>query len=987
MMFALVLPAWVVPGTVLAVPVAPSCNTEATQTIVSDSATLVGGNPSVATWVHPGWTSIPGATWIWDTVEVPEPTIDQTRIFTRTFSVTGSVTSASLQIAADNGFLLKVNGDTVDDKLAIETNFSSVATYDIASKLHSGSNTIEVTVKNFALAGADSHTNPAGLLYKLDIKNNECDVPPTTATIVATKIVCDNISDLPKWGNGGPDITASTVSSFLESHKTCHVQKDWQFQWGPSDAPNPGSNITSPAGNPWTTFGPTDVNGVVQTEIPAGTKAWFREVLQNDYVPFSDNTSGQAPQDEQSAEMYCGTDVLNYDNYEFIDPVVAGTTYYCVAFNVKNKVSPPPSSSVKLCKTDDAEKPLSGWTLILKGKNIQTGLSVPVNSSGGVNSNPLVAGMSYIATASGTWMNQGGANQVDPEYSSTDNWLTHMDGYTGYQTDILELQINNTFDPQSDWGLYNDSHTYMQSFVPASSGPANFRIFDGSGTVQNESWFNDNSGSLSVNIDEGYLGVTGQDGCVLFDQVPYGDYVVGEVGKPGWTNVSGLGAVTINEPTHTVVVVNHDTTVPAPVCDAQVELIKNGSFEKPTVADASWNIFPSGTTDLDWVVKWFGGSATFGEATRPDVANIELQHNGLNSWTASDGMQWAELDTDWDGPSGSLSGEPAPVDISQTIDTIPGKKYKLRFDFSARPDTSASENKLEVLYNGSLVKTVGPKPGVSHVVWEPKTVVFTATTTKTSISFRDAGTPEDSLGPFLDNVSLRCMPHDDDDEDTDHPVDVCSNIQGVQVTVPEGRVLRDGQCIVPEVDDGGDGAPTDLCSNIEGVQEVVPAGMVANGNICQTPQPQSVAPQSSNNGGGGGNGPIIGSLPQGKKLGSVLGASTVKDDSLPPSCSLYLTTYMRFGKKNDPAEVKKLQTFLNEYLGLNIPVTGVFGLQTLAGVNKFQIKEGLEVLGPWVKAGLHKSEQEPTGYVYKTTQRRINLIKCTTLSIPQPQLP
>jgi uncharacterized repeat protein (TIGR01451 family) len=141
-------------------------------------------------------------------------------------------------------------------------------------------------------------------------------------------------------------------------------------------------------------------------------------------------------------------------------------------------------------------------------------------------------------------------------------------------------------------------------------------------------------------------------------------------------------------------------------------------------------------------------------------------------------------------------------------------------------------------------------------------------------------------------------------------------------------------------------------------------------------------------GGGGNDNPIvtsnfIGSSGGNHGGGHVLGASTTKENS----CGAYLTSYLRIGKKNPVDQVKKLQTFLNSYLGLHLEVTGFFGPQTLAAVNQFQIKEGQNVLGPWVKAGLHDSATDPTGYVYKTTQRWINHIMCDTLNLPVPKLP
>lgn len=116
--------------------------------------------------------------------------------------------------------------------------------------------------------------------------------------------------------------------------------------------------------------------------------------------------------------------------------------------------------------------------------------------------------------------------------------------------------------------------------------------------------------------------------------------------------------------------------------------------------------------------------------------------------------------------------------------------------------------------------------------------------------------------------------------------------------------------------------------------------------------------------------------------GQVLGASTET-----PFCEPYLKSFIKFGGQNDPEEVKKLQTFLNQFFETNIPVTGFYGTTTLEWVKKFQSHENDAVLTPWSIAG-HPTNG-PTGYVYKTTQRWINILKCpdTVGNSPIPSLP
>ena len=50
------------------------------------------------------------------------------------------------------------------------------------------------------------------------IDNHVCVNDPTTATVVATKVVCDDESMLPNWGTGGADITSTTATEIGRAH-------------------------------------------------------------------------------------------------------------------------------------------------------------------------------------------------------------------------------------------------------------------------------------------------------------------------------------------------------------------------------------------------------------------------------------------------------------------------------------------------------------------------------------------------------------------------------------------------------------------------------------------------------------------------------------------------------------------------------------------------------------------------------------------------
>jgi len=152
-------------------------------------------------------------------------------------------------------------------------------------------------------------------------------VPPgPTATVHATKIVCDTETTLPNWGDGGPEIQATTAADFVAAHAgDCEVVP-WDFEWrvgeSTGDGVNPGNEVAT-GGAAWTSFTST-------ANVPAGELVWLREQFEDGYIPFS----GWTTEEGVSAEFYCGSDVLNYDNYEYLDNLEEGGHYYCVAFNV-----------------------------------------------------------------------------------------------------------------------------------------------------------------------------------------------------------------------------------------------------------------------------------------------------------------------------------------------------------------------------------------------------------------------------------------------------------------------------------------------------------------------------------------------------------------------------------------------------------------------------------------------------------------------------
>lgn len=225
--------------------------------------------------------------------------------------------------------------------------------------------------------------------------------------------------------------------------------------------------------------------------------------------------------------------------------------------------------------------------------------------------------------------------------------------------------------------------------------------------------------------------------------------------------------------------------------------VVNGDFEAPIVSQPTygWDIFDSGTTGLGWTVEWYDGSASYGGWSRPEPAHLEL-HRGVNNWPPHSGYQHAELDTDWDGPGGGLSGEPASVAIYQDILTVPGMPYLLKFYYSPRPDHV--DNVLLVMWDGTIIETIS-ETGGSQTVWhEQKHILYGAAGSDTTeLRFIEDGHP-DSLGMFLDDVSVipQFVTVDIDIKPSSYPNSICLSDQGLLPVAILGRDAFD----VTEID-------------------------------------------------------------------------------------------------------------------------------------------------------------------------------------------
>lgn len=143
--------------------------------IVSNTDSYVvekSANALALSFINPGWTAvIGGATWIWGDNPVVDPTQNETQTFQNKFGFVGTVTSATLYIASDNGHSATLNtsaagSDSSDNNFQVGTQDE----YDVMGLIAQGNNELDIVVNNKGVANSVPAGNPAGVLYKLVIE-------------------------------------------------------------------------------------------------------------------------------------------------------------------------------------------------------------------------------------------------------------------------------------------------------------------------------------------------------------------------------------------------------------------------------------------------------------------------------------------------------------------------------------------------------------------------------------------------------------------------------------------------------------------------------------------------------------------------------------------------------------------------------------------------------------------------------------------------
>jgi hypothetical protein len=194
---------------------------------------------------------------------------------------------------------------------------------------------------------------------------------------------------------------------------------------------------------------------------------------------------------------------------------------------------------------------------------------------------------------------------------------------------------------------------------------------------------------------------------------------------------------------------------------APINLIKNGSFESPGVANSTWTVMPgknylsaSNTSGATKFMADWDTDLTSGVEVRNHVAGM-----------AQDGSNFIELDTHFGNFNGATfdknkNGNSTNSWIAQTVNTALDQVYHLSYWYSPRAGSQSADNRINVYWNdeqlgSSAYTNSGSGSGHSGnwTDWHEYTFDLVGNGSSGTLRFEAVSQPN-TYGASLDNVSL-----------------------------------------------------------------------------------------------------------------------------------------------------------------------------------------------------------------------------------------
>ncbi len=955
-----------------------------TMTRVSNTTDVKVGTPTGSTavavgFIHTAWTSLMGSTWIWSESPITNPATDPIESFFDVFTVVGTPTGGTLTIAGDNTFDVYMNGTLIGQDTS-GTTYGGVITISTGATLVAGQNTLEIRVKNWGVGSTEG--NPAGLLYKLTVNKNAC-VP---ANVTVTKVVVggeSSTSSFPLFLGEMPVTSGVAVSVARGTHTVSETNTDENYtpSYSGDCVASEGNSLylsniqdlvakrnalrdainVSPqdtAGNAIMEGFIIDIDGKIDAILGAlsGTMtvasgASASCTITNTYSPtvvacnpdvnLIENAGFEAPISLENGNW--GIIPFTNSALKWLGAFVNPTNTNNLGLEIQQSAAGAPAEGLRLAELDGYH-PTKIWQSVVTKPGYDYALTFKYSPRPGTALGNNVLEVRKDGLALGAQISRGSA-------SSSTEWST--------ETRTFLADGNTTSIEFADMSAMDDSlGTYLDDVrlscvglhVPKTTIVATKVVCDDEADLPN--WSYGSSTTIDANTAINWVNQSGGE-CRLekdwkfewaqtsVTNFPSADYV-GEAGA-GWT---ALG------PTNASGVATAQITNGAMSSIWMREVLQSGfiPFTLPgTNSNVSAEMYCNGDVknydNLDYAQLGDGTTAYCVAFNAPKVVLDTTMSLTVIKHVINDNGGTKEAD------DFTLHVRQPAVDMCTNEfgmqETVPHGMY--REDGMCFP---YSDNVFNTVVDWFSVKTAYAFIALFSQNYFPGDERGTVVTVSHETDYI---VTEDADALYATTMSVDCTGHIAPGQ---HKTCTVTNNDIAPVVVPPG---------------GGGGSSTfDYwgCTNPSAPNFNALANRDDNSCII-----------------GGGNGGGSGTT---TTQGEVAGASTTEPElALPSACvaNPYLRDFMKMGKKNDPEQVKLLQTFLNEFAEANLPVSGIFGPQTKKAVKKLQKANHTDIIQPWIDAGYNTASiKEGTGIVYKTTKYFINKKKCAELMDAMPEL-
>ncbi len=853
--------------------------------------------------------------------------------------------------------------------------------------------------------------------------NTLIEEPEPKATIFAHKVVCEDESHLPNWGDTPEgEIDEATAINFVsENSEYCRLEPNWQFEWGyDGEVDKKPGDFTGPAGGNWHAFDtvtgstPEEPAKAYITDLKT-SDIWVREILKDGYLPFS--SSGSEIGDSYSAEFYCHQDVYKYDNFDRVEGVELENEYYCVGFNVLEEPEPDTATirAHKVICEDESDLP--DW---VKDRSYPS-QGEPLTEQKVIDYVNNSEGRCRFTEKGEDWSFQWG---YDGEVDKKPGDFTGPAGGNWHAFENKALGINPALATVNleEGENVRVREVLQEGYLPFSDEPGGAYSESAELICHTDGFNYDNYEYVDgMEADGEYIcvafNVPEEEEPVCEDIVIVSDEtneVYQEENNEMNSYIGPFGAIA-----NAVKTFVHDnwTSITGAEWIWKTEEVENPEEDEVYYFEKHFDIHGTVSSATLEVAVDNSYKVWINDELIDDRFNVEDNYSETRIYSIDSG-KFDDTENvikfkvkNWEQPGGTWETNPAGLLYRLDIER------NTCYEPDPEPETGRiTAHKIEASVQPEELETMGV----------PNLDGWTITIEDLNNDYEDDCITEDGAPCVFDellldrtyrvcevmqdgwrNVSIHSWQGDLSATDlVENELELCVD---VHLTSEEAWVKfaneeyedeepvddsdattparRSGGTVLPRTTTTEEATVTFDENHEEGdlfeitvekdtsLGDEMPVNPVREGYLFLEWNTES-----------DGEGQVFDAdTPVSEDITAY--AIWAEEEILgEEECGIYLNEFIRFGADNNPEEVRKLQIFLNIYMGEDLEVSGIYDTETMEAVNGFQLLHKDEILQPWVDEGLHDDINEPTGYVFETTRRKINMIMCEELGLPIPDL-